>query len=1352
MKSETTARRRPMRRIKLSILIGALAALALCATSASASTLYYHPLLGQFGPQGTASLAKFKSPVWIAADPGSHDVYVSDILKGKEYFVYRFDAAGEPKSFTEGTGAGTNVLSFGEQPVSGLAVAPPGSPAGTAGDLYVVAGGKVEVYSPGGAHLGTIDGSGNPNPGPTTALFVATGPDGALYIGYKEHLDKYVPSANPPKNSDFDSELRFEGFSEERKLQEAAVTANGIYVVQEPFHGALGRPLARYPLSAFPGGGGSAVPSPELSSSTLEVGLATDFSTGDFYVTHECFNLSCPGTDQYNEAGNWVSFIHVPGNVARVAVDSSSGKVYRIVTDSETEERDVRIYGKGEPVQTPTAAIDPVTEFKFNRAHLTGTVNPGASGPLQETVYRFVCKPECPGLEGERTVPGDGADHAVSDDAVELQPETKYEVTLIARNANWDETFKPAEVRSTTSFETPPKPPSIAPEAAIDPVTEFGPESAHLTGTVDPNGTGELQETTYRFEYSTDGKTWTSAGNQGPVEGGPQEVSTDLEGLEPNTAYEVRLHAENVGGEVTTAPPNPSFTTKAAAPEVEMTGATQVLTASAQLNGRIDPRNSQTSYWFEWGTGDCSANPCASLPLGKDGDAGSGHELEWVNQQLAGLEPGTEYSYRLVAENATGKSVSAAATFTTEAPAGPCANAEQRLGASAQLPDCRAYEMVSPQDKNGGNVATIPLHTRVAADGNAVTFESTAAFAGATGAPYDGVEYMALRGPEGWATHSISPFQASPPGASGSLFISSGADYVGSFSPDFGTGVFHATAPIAGATTANVTERFNLYLATGLRGSAPHYELLSDAETPLGPEQTDEEFLAYAGASADFHKVVFEDRANLVAPASGSEVKVYEAEGGTVRLASILPDSACGSPPCTAEKSYAGRGASAGLEGLGTHGSHTEAMHVVSADGSKVFFTDASSIGAKGTEAKVEAIGHIYARLNGTDTVQIDASERTVPQAGPAPTARFEGASADGRLVYFTTGEPLVDEPHGTNFYRYDFDNPSGQRLTAIPLPCAGQTEEVLGVSEAGDFVYGRCGIRLFVIHNGRAAVLTNKMSQTGDALERDEDFEDAGSFRMTPDGRYFSFATTAQLTGYDNANVENRCEFGSSCDEVYFFSYDSGELTCASCNFGQLPAGDAFYNGKFLGNEGYGDTGFYGLNDPSWRLPMSRDGRSLFFSTRDALVPQDSNGNYDAYVYDTETQKVSLLSSGQCNCKSRFVGTSPDGHDAFFTTYGPLVRADADNLADLYDARVEGGIPSQNAPPPAECQGDACQPVPGLVGEVTPTSEAFSGPGSPPPTRHEGKHRRHKHKHKKHHVHHRGNQQRAHAKQGGSK
>jgi hypothetical protein len=127
----------------------------------------------------------------------------------------------------------------------------------------------------------------------------------------------------------------------------------------------------------------------------------------------------------------------------------------------------------------------------------------------------------------------------------------------------------------------------------------------------------------------------------------------------------------------------------------------------------------------------------------------------------------------------------------------------------------------------------------------------------------------------------------------------------------------------------------------------------------------------------------------------------------------------------------------------------------------------------------------------------------------------------------------------------------------------------------------------------------------------------------------------------------------------------------------------------------------------------LTEDGKHLFFTSPDPLVPSDTNGARDAYQYDTGTGQVRLLSTGQCNCDSYFVEASPDGKDAFFVTGERLVGIDTDKQADLYDARVGGGIAAQNPAPPFECQGDACQPAPAPPNDPTPASSVFSGAGN---------------------------------------
>lgn len=125
----------------------------------------------------------------------------------------------------------------------------------------------------------------------------------------------------------------------------------------------------------------------------------------------------------------------------------------------------------------------------------------------------------------------------------------------------------------------------------------------------------------------------------------------------------------------------------------------------------------------------------------------------------------------------------------------------------------------------------------------------------------------------------------------------------------------------------------------------------------------------------------------------------------------------------------------------------------------------------------------------------------------------------------------------------------------------------------------------------------------------------------------------------------------------------------------------------------------------------LSKDGRYVFFSTADALVPADVNGVEDAYEYDAHTGKVSLLSSGTDGNASFFSDASPDGSNVLIVGRTSYLRQDTDNLIDVYDVRANGGFPQ---PPPSTggCVGDECQGVPSAAPTFS-TASGFTGLGN---------------------------------------
>ncbi len=234
-----------------------------------------------------------------------------------------------------------------------------------------------------------------------------------------------------------------------------------------------------------------------------------------------------------------------------------------------------------------------------------------------------------------------------------------------------------------------------------------------------------------------------------------------------------------------------------------------------------------------------------------------------------------------------------------------------------------------------------------------------------------------------------------------------------------------------------------------------------------------------------------------------------------------------------------------------------------------------------------------------------------------------------------------------------------------------------------------------------------------------------AGTVRLSCllDGHLLAFDSLNSLTGYDTLAANGvRCDPGGEpqphCSEVYLYDSTVGRLTCVSCNpSGGAPAGSSLLGAPNGGTEGDGMLNYL-------QRYLSDSGR-VFFNSRDALVPQDVNGQWDVYEYEPsgvgscqQAQGcVSLISSGTSSDVSIFRDASVSGGDVFFTTSERLVAQDGDQSRDLYDARVGGGIAAQNEVPPAGCAGEACKaPAVGQAGEQAPGSSGFAGPGNPAP------------------------------------
>lgn len=704
----------------------------------------------------------------------------------------------------------------------------------------------------------------------------------------------------------------------------------------------------------------------------------------------------------------------------------------------------------------------------------------------------------------------------------------------------------------------------------------------------------------------------------------------------------------------------PSAASAAGAPAVAEVWTSATFSASVRLQARINPNESATHYRFDYiAKAAYDANVAAAkdpfagtsrIPPGSDANVGAGGAPVEVLQLLSGLSAGMTYRYRLVAANAIGTTTSPTFTFATQVVGG------------ALLPDGRGWEMVSPVDKNGGEVEPPGALAgggvlQAAAAGGAVTYGSAASYGSAAQGAATASQYLATRGGGGWSNQNVtaplysSSYNTSTEGVPYQLFSGDLARVLllnGRRCRGEGTDCAVPNPPLAG--TDAPTGYQNYYLREGGAFAA----LLGSANAGfLALDPADFE-LRFAGAAPDLRHVVLSTCAALTADAievpSGdgcdpAATNLYEySPGAGLSLVNVLPAQSQGTP-----------GAALGAQ-----------SGAVSADGSRVYF-------AQG--------GNLYLR-EGSTTKQVDSD------AGGGGT--FQAAAADGSVAYFTKAGHL---------WRY-LATGAG---SATDLTPAGGVEGVLGASEGGAVVYYLASAGLFRWHSGT----TTKVADAGDA----SNYPPAtGTARVSADGAKLLFVSTAALTEYDNKDLHT----GLPDSQVYLYdAAGAGTLTCPSCNptFAR-PVGPSSIPGAIANGTAPGSTRAYKPR------VLSADGRRVFFESRDAIGLTDTNGAPDVYQWEAQGVGgcsrvdgcVNLISSGRSAEGASFVDASADGSDAFFLTDGSLVEADP-GATDLYDARVGGGFPVPSQP--IACKGDACQPLPSEPVDPTLTT-LLTGPGNP--------------------------------------
>jgi NHL repeat/WD40-like Beta Propeller Repeat len=756
----------------------------------------------------------------------------------------------------------------------------------------------------------------------------------------------------------------------------------------------------------------------------------------------------------------------------------------------------------------------------------------------------------------------------------------------------------------------------------------------------------------------------------------------------------------------------------------------------AELRAEINPHFwTNTRYYVQYGTGKCSEGGCEevrpALPGAILGSQPVDAPVRTAGISLEGLQPGTTYYYRFVAQSGGGGPVrgpggkegidgeeSTFTTFPAPLPAKTdCPNRAFRSGLSALLPDCRAFEMVTPVDKDNGDIKSLldffnfsTALYQSSTNGDKFTYSSYRAFADPKSAPYT-VQFIAAREARvGWTSKSIVPAQ----GPTGNLFPNLENPYK-AFSADLCSGWFVMAAEPAPAPGVSAGYP-DIYRRDDCGGE--NYEALVQVKPTIKPNEFYPEF---QGASGDGRKAIFRISDKLTADAANGVNQTYYASGGKLHLICVLPDGTPSGDNCSG--------------GTGNGYAYTESnrsanvKNAISDDGSRVYWTASAFDSGAGKVYLRENPDQEQSAISEGECAEVEkACTLKVSETQSSKAARFLAASADGGRALFQVTEGLKKD------ILYGFSIGAGS--TEI----AGKVRGLVAADDDLSHVYF---VSEEVLDSGAEAgrpnlYLSHDEATTFIAVLSNEDVVLAGgnsntalepiihSPRVSADGTTLAFISTERLSGYDNVDLTS----ATPASEVYIYEAGAAGPVCVSCNpSGSRPEGRQI-PGTLNPTISLQTAASIppGLTEHHAPAVLSADGSRLFFNSYDALLPRDTNGKEDVYEWERASSPegctqlgaelyvgaaqgcLSLISSGESPTDVEFLDASPDGDDVFFTTNASLLPQDP-GLIDVYDARVEGGFAQPIRPAP--CEGEACQGPFSPPNDPTPASAAFKGAGN---------------------------------------
>jgi len=637
-------------------------------------------------------------------------------------------------------------------------------------------------------------------------------------------------------------------------------------------------------------------------------------------------------------------------------------------------------------------------------------------------------------------------------------------------------------------------------------------------------------------------------------------------------------------------------------------------------------------------------------------------------------------------------------------------NTESSPGFRTYLPDCRAYELVTPPYKAGG---TLLSGAAVSDDGEHAIVAAGSAFAGAgndwwqtnRNPSIDAYELTRTEG--GWQPTALTPPATTFPHSA--IMAASAGD-------------LSSTLWGAAPTTVQYNEDIYLRNAAGefsLIGPGFQHDLTGEALTGSSEE------LEFAGASADLTHSLFWTNAFTAEETSNhhghsnlwpgdttdeGDHSLYEyVHSGSPDPEPILVGVSNEGPVRSDAEAHLI--SSCGTE-LGSSKAGGSAYNAVSASGETVFFTARS-----GSGCVTPAVNELYARIAGSRTVAVSEPSKAdcevCQTASGLQKASFAGASQTGEKVFFLTEQELLPGQSGMNLYEYDFAGPEAGPAHPdgkIALLSGGSTApEVQGVVRiSGD------GSHVYFAAKG---VLT-----AGKNAEEHEPQAGADNLyvydTVTGDTAFVAtLLTPAEESSIKEAEEEERSRREAVAVETYFAQVSTiehererGEI---SVEREQELLGLAFEEAEAQlesiahGPGTSGPSGTLAEDESVWSTVDSRpaqatpEGRFLVFPSSAHLTPDDSSGQVpQLFEYDAVSERLTrvsigqnptdgnvdtfhespviptshLATTGQPTSQQEALALSADGSRVLFTSAAPLTPQATTGTTNVYEYR-EGAI-----------------------------------------------------------------------------